>query len=222
MGAYQALGSLATPQMMVMPHTLLIGGGVQVNVCGQRFENELEDISGQALNILAQPEGLCWMVFDQRLHEQALATFQEYRDADDINTAKRGNSWQELAATTGMPADMLADTMQQVKALCAEHAVDPFGRRFARSDALAPPYLGIRVTGALFHTQGGLSVDERARVQRSAGGSLPNLFCRRRRGAFRFPAQGAGAICRAWGCAPPSRWDTSRAGQPRSFVERNS
>jgi fumarate reductase flavoprotein subunit len=34
----------------------------------------------------------------------------------------------------------------------------------------------VRVTGALFHTQGGLVVDEQARVCRPDGTALPNLF----------------------------------------------
>ena len=34
----------------------------------------------------------------------------------------------------------------------------------------------MRVTGALFHTQGGLVVDGQARVLRPDGAALPNLF----------------------------------------------
>jgi fumarate reductase flavoprotein subunit len=34
----------------------------------------------------------------------------------------------------------------------------------------------VRVTGALFHTQGGLAVDVRARVLKEQGTPLPNLF----------------------------------------------
>jgi fumarate reductase flavoprotein subunit len=34
----------------------------------------------------------------------------------------------------------------------------------------------VRVTGALFHTQGGLVVDGNARVMREDGTALPNLF----------------------------------------------
>ena len=41
---------------------------------------------------------------------------------------------------------------------------------------LIPPYFGVKVTGALFHTQGGLVVDGEARVHRAAGGRFPNLF----------------------------------------------
>jgi fumarate reductase flavoprotein subunit len=34
----------------------------------------------------------------------------------------------------------------------------------------------VRVTGALFHTQGGLAVDGQARVLRPDGRALPNLY----------------------------------------------
>lgn len=176
MGAYQALGGLATPQALVVPHTLLIGGGVQVNAFGKRFENELDNISGQALTILDQPDGVCWIVYDQRLHEQALDTYQEYRDAHEISTAKRAFSWQSLAEVTALPAEALIDTMRRVERLCEHGTVDRFGRTFEREQALKPPYYAIRVTGALFHTQGGLVVDEQARVKTESGGVLPNLF----------------------------------------------
>ena len=175
MGAYQALGSLATPQAMVIPHTLLIGGGVQVNADGLRFENELHDISGQALTILEQPGGVCWIVYDQRLHEQALHTYQEYRDAIHIGTAKAADSWAALAESAGINRDGLAATMATVHGLAGDDKADTFGRSFASDQKLAPPYYAICVTGALFHTQGGLVVDEGARVVTDHG-ALPNLF----------------------------------------------
>ncbi|MFM7627126.1 MAG: FAD-binding protein, partial [Gammaproteobacteria bacterium] len=54
-------------------------------------------------------------------------------------------------------------------------AADRFGRSFASLASLAPPFYAVRVTGALFHTQGGLQVDENARVLRPDGRALPNL-----------------------------------------------
>jgi fumarate reductase flavoprotein subunit len=41
---------------------------------------------------------------------------------------------------------------------------------------LEPPLLAVKVTGALFHTQGGLAVDQSARVRRPDGTLFPNLF----------------------------------------------
>jgi fumarate reductase flavoprotein subunit len=53
---------------------------------------------------------------------------------------------------------------------------DPLGRDFTGRLPLAAPYHAVKVTGALFHTQGGLVVDEDARVLRSDGTPFPNLF----------------------------------------------
>ena len=51
---------------------------------------------------------------------------------------------------------------------------DRFGRVFEKQ--LAAPYCAIKVTGALFHTQGGLGIDSQARVLRQNGQPFPNLF----------------------------------------------
>ena len=52
---------------------------------------------------------------------------------------------------------------------CAGEALDPFGRDFASRPMLSGRIYGVRVTGALFHTQGGLAVDSTARVLRPGG-----------------------------------------------------
>lgn len=38
------------------------------------------------------------------------------------------------------------------------------------------PYRAIKVSAALYHTQGGLQVDSSARVLRADGSALPNVF----------------------------------------------
>jgi fumarate reductase flavoprotein subunit len=48
------------------------------------------------------------------------------------------------------------------------------GRTFKR--ALQAPFNAIKVTGALFHTQGGLDIDAQARVLRQDGNPLPNVL----------------------------------------------
>ena len=63
-----------------------------------------------------------------------------------------------------------------VGACATGEAEDRFGRDFTGSEKLTPPFFGVKVTGALFHTQGGLVVDDAARVCRADGAPLPNLF----------------------------------------------
>lgn len=55
-------------------------------------------------------------------------------------------------------------------------ATDKFGRNFSQVASLSPPYHAVKVTGALFHTQGGLVVDHEARVMHENGSALPNLY----------------------------------------------
>src|SRR5690606_9688578 len=53
-------------------------------------------------------------------------------------------------------------------------AVETHGRVFER--ALQAPYYAVKVTGALFHTQGGLDIDAQCRVLNEAGLPFPNLL----------------------------------------------
>jgi fumarate reductase flavoprotein subunit len=67
-------------------------------------------------------------------------------------------------------------TLADVRRMNEGAATDPFGRDFRSVRPLEPPYHAIRVTGALFHTQGGLQIDARGRVLRPDGRPLPNLY----------------------------------------------
>jgi fumarate reductase flavoprotein subunit len=53
-------------------------------------------------------------------------------------------------------------------------AKDTFGR--ASMEPLKAPYYGIKVTVALYHTQGGLKVNPDGQVLRADGSVIPNLY----------------------------------------------
>ena len=76
----------------------------------------------------------------------------------------------------GLPAATLSRTMAEVAHLKQGMGEDRFGRHFEGLAQLDPPYHAVKVTGALFHTQGGLMVDANARVTDLRGKPLPNLF----------------------------------------------
>ncbi|MNS99288.1 Fumarate reductase flavoprotein subunit precursor [compost metagenome] len=75
-----------------------------------------------------------------------------------------------MTALIGCDADVLQQTLQGV----SPDAADPHGRRFERT--LQAPYHAVKVTGALFHTQGGLDIDAQCRVLNRDGQALPNLL----------------------------------------------
>ena len=66
------------------------------------------------------------------------------------------------------------------------------GRDFTTKPALVAPYRAARVTGALFHTQGGLEVDAQARVLRRDGTAATQSLRRRRCRARRVRRAGLG------------------------------
>lgn len=174
LGACQGHGSVAHPHGVLITWALMTEGGIQVNLEGRRFWNEHEGYSEAAEAVLAQPEGVAFVVYDRRLHELAMS-FPDYRTALEAGAVRMGDDAGAMAEACGLPADSLAATLAEVQALADVKGTDRFGRCFAQP-RLEPPFCAVRVTGALFHTQGGLVVDTQARVLRPDGTRLPNLF----------------------------------------------
>jgi fumarate reductase flavoprotein subunit len=174
MGSYQGHGALAHPHGIAVWDTLT-DGGFQVNLEGNRFSNEAYCYSAQALEVLRQPGSVVWNIYDKRGHDIARVAV-DYRDAIELGAVRRAVSIAELAAKTQLPEEALKKTILGVEEMAWGKRKDLFGRNFTDRSPLKPPYYAIRVTGALFHTQGGLVVDENARVVRQDGTILPNLF----------------------------------------------
>ncbi len=175
MDAYQGHGGLAHGYGIPILWPLIMEGGFQVNRAAVRFSNEALGYSEQAARIIAQPDRLAFSIFDDRLHQLMLG-FDDYRDAISAGAVIEAGTVAELAERTGLEQGALAATIGQVEAMTLGFARCPFGRDFTGKPPLAAPYRAARVTGALFHTQGGLVVDESARVLRENGSALPNLF----------------------------------------------
>jgi fumarate reductase flavoprotein subunit len=175
MSAYQGHGSVATPHNILVTWALMMEGGIQVNAGGRRFSNEHQGYSEQAVAVLAQPGGIAFNVFDHRLHALGLQ-FEDYRSAHAAGAIKSAPTAEAIAALLKVPGDALAETIAETHAFAAGAGPDPFGRDFTTKPGLEPPFYGVKVTGALFHTQGGLVVDGLARVCRPDGARLPNLF----------------------------------------------
>ena len=173
--AYQGHGGLAAGRGIPILWPLIVEGGYQVNVRGERFSNEALGYSEQAVNVVAQPGHVAWDIYDERLHRLMLE-FDDYRDAVEARAIVTADTPAQLAQLAGIDAAGLEQTMRDVAALQASGAADPWGRVFSDKPALAPPYFAVKVHGALFHTQGGLAVDANGRVLREDGSALPNLY----------------------------------------------
>jgi fumarate reductase flavoprotein subunit len=175
LSGYQGHGSLAYPHGILISWALMMEGAIQVNSQARRFSNEHGGYSEQAVNVLAQPDGIAWNIYDARIHKFA-RSFPDYRDAMEVGAIRRAADIAALATVTGLPEDALQETLEAVQAFQRGGGIDAFGRDFTEKPAFVPPFFAVKVTGALFHTQGGLLIDEKARVLDVRGAPFPNLF----------------------------------------------
>jgi fumarate reductase flavoprotein subunit len=167
LSAYQGHASVAHPHGILITWALMMEGGFQANLEGRRFSNETRGYSEQAVDVLRQPGGVVIDVFDARLHALGLE-FEDYRAAMAAGAIRSADTIEALA--------VLFDVPSQARDTAIGNRIDPFGRDFSMKPPLAAPFYGIRVTGALFHTQGGLEIDTDARVLGRDGIPLPNLL----------------------------------------------
>jgi fumarate reductase flavoprotein subunit len=157
LGGYQGHGSWAIPHGILISWATMMQGGIQVNRLGQRFHDETQGYSEAALGVLRQPDACAWNVFDQSVVDQ-LRGYPDFELALTQGAVQRFDSIDDLAQWIGCRASALIQTC---------------------STALRPllgPVYSVKVTGALFHTQGGLDIDEQCRVKKNNGLVFPNLY----------------------------------------------
>ncbi|MEE2704550.1 MAG: FAD-dependent oxidoreductase [Pseudomonadota bacterium] len=187
--SYQGHGGLAYGNGVPILWAHIMEGGFQVNSNGERFSNEAKGYSEQAKEILNQPNNFAWSIYDKRCHD-VMKEFDDYHDALKANCVLEASNIQDLLRVTKLPKS-LERTIDEVKDLTLGIKEDIFCRDFTGKPVLTPPYFAVKVSPALFHTQGGLIVDSNGQVKKSNGRLFPNLFA------------GGGA---ARGISGPSSW----------------
>ena len=155
LGGYQGHGSWAIPHGGLITWALMTEGGVQINREGRRFHDETRGYSEASVDVLAQPSGVAWNVFDDRL--LALGrTFPDFVAAEAAGAVRHARNAEALATLIGCDVSVLRETLGVTRIMA--------------------PYHTVKVTGALFHTQGGLDIDASCRVLRGDGTPFPNLL----------------------------------------------
>ncbi len=170
LGAYQGHGNVAHPHGILITWAVITEGGVQVNRNGHRFWNESQGYSEAARAVLAQPGGEAFAIFDGRIAAIA-RQFEDFKRAEETGAIRSAKTIEDLSKELGLPSMALEQTIREIPV----GGTDQFGRSFS-PPPLAPPFMGVRVTGALFHTQGGLRVDSSARVLKQDGTAFTNLY----------------------------------------------
>jgi fumarate reductase flavoprotein subunit len=172
--AYQGHAAVALPAGTLVGWGTIMHGAVMVNASGHRFGDETCGYSEYAARLAAQPGAYGWIVLDRRVHDASLA-FQDFRDTAESGVLRWADDVPALAEAMGVEPGPLGRTLDAADAAARGTSADPHGRAYWAAP-LEPPYAAVRVHPCLFHTQGGLVVDEHARVLRADGTPLPGLY----------------------------------------------
>ena len=175
LGAYQGHGSVAMPHNILISWAVVMQGGVQINRDGRRFSDETRGYSEQAAEVLRQPGGIAWDVFDARIAAVA-RQFEDFKEAERAGAILTSDTIEYLAEAMRVPVAAFVADWKEVENLKLAGGQDHYGRKFFAEQLCSPPYHAVKVTGALFHTQGGVAVDSTGRVKRKNGAGFPNLF----------------------------------------------
>lgn len=169
--SFQGHGSLSFVGVPLTWATMVLGG-LLVDQRGQRYGNELRGYSEFAVLTAAAPDGFAWAVFDDAIAAE-LQRSHDFRVIVGEDAVVVADDPATLARRIGVDPTTLERTLTEVTALAERSGTDQFGRRWERP--LGSGLRAVRVRGALFHTQGGITVDTSARVLRG-GRPVPGVY----------------------------------------------
>jgi fumarate reductase flavoprotein subunit len=172
--AYQGYAAVSDPHGSLLSWTTIEKGGIIVNGAGQRFGDESAGYSGYTPNVMAQ-SGPCFAIFDQKIFDVA-ALEEEFVELANYGGIKKVSAVAEFARIYSLDSAALTTTIENFNKAARGEQPDVFGRRdFALAPLSGTLYI-CRVVPGLFHTQGGLMVDDDGRVLRPNGRPIANLF----------------------------------------------
>lgn len=155
-----------------------VGRVIFVNKKGERFypEDGLCDLLAEA--VLQSPGQVMFSIFDEDAFEALLEderrTLDEAQRAGDAITAP---TLSELANLAGLPANAVELAVRTFNQAVEENR-DPIGRssKTLRHKVARAPFHLVRLKMAVQLTQGGLWIDERARMLDRNGNVIPGFF----------------------------------------------
>ena len=148
------------------------GGGILVNVEGDRFTNEMGTRDVVSAAELEQTDGKIWVLYDQTVYDNNKAC-AKYESKE---MSVKADSLAELADMLGVPADELQATVDTYNASVAG-AEDPFGRTTGFVAALeTAPFYAIAVYPGIHHCMGGIYVDGDSQALTIEGDKIAGLY----------------------------------------------
>ncbi len=151
---------------------VLSRGGFLVNQKGLRFTNETSSPGEYFEDIMATGDDYVLELFDSQVLQHVPHIENVYIKQGIVQEA---DTIEELAEKMDVPYDLLKKEIETFNASVAGEE-DPFGRSiFGEAFELAPFYF-VKVTPGIVTTNGGLLIDDKARVIRGDGSPIEGLF----------------------------------------------
>lgn len=171
--AYQGHAAVNENTSLLVTWGTIMMGGFYVNINGERFGNEASGYSEFAKEVLKQPKKQGFIIYDERIHK-SLQSIEDYKKIVEMEAYHTANTIEQLANLIQINSEILKETYLQYM-IQNEGEADKFGRT-EFGGKLEPPFYSIKVKPALFHTQGGLVINEHAEVLNVKGKVIPNLY----------------------------------------------
>ena len=173
MTAYQGHAAVNEATGLLVTWGTIMSGGFMVNQDGERFGNEAQGYSEFALEVVKQEVQNGYIIIDQDIY-QNLLSIEDFKQLYEMDAFKSSDSIEDLAVKLGISIKGLKQTYTAFQKN-EQGSSDQFGRtEFPKQ--LAGKLYGIKVSPALFHTQGGLNVNDQAQVINDQGNVIENLY----------------------------------------------
>ncbi len=172
--AFQGYAAVAYPHGSILSWTTQEKGGVIVDSRGLRLGDEIIGYSGFAAEVVKGTAPI-WAVYDARIRDITVRE-EEFAELVEMGGATECATVEDLASVLGVEVDTLRSTLDRYAAAARGDESDEHGRTDFGIAPLEPPYVASRVSPGLFHTQGGLDVDDDGRVLDDDGGAITGLF----------------------------------------------
>jgi fumarate reductase flavoprotein subunit len=172
--SYQGYATIIQPHGELLSWTTIEKGAILVNAAGERFGNEPLGYSGYAAPVKRQG-GPVTAIFDEAIYAIA-AKEPWFREVLDYGGARRAQTLDDLADAVGLDRGKLAATLDAYNDAAAGRTSDRHGRTDFGVAPLKPPFWYTSVLPGLLSTQGGLMIDDQARVLDRTGAPIPDLF----------------------------------------------
>ena len=147
-------------------------GAILVNAEGLRFIDEVGTRDVVSAAEIAQTGSYSWLIVDQRMLD-ASSVIAGYVKKGFVFS---GNTYEELAAAIGIPAEAFAATMNTWNGYVADKNDPDFGRVSFANPLDTAPFYAIKVTAGVHHTMGGVKINDDTEVIDVNGNVIPGLY----------------------------------------------